>query len=608
MQRWIREHGAQPVAPRDLDLASAVQARDRRGDRRGREKPGEPVVEHGEREPVATVGELRKRKADEARVAEARGERQCAALVPLRRHKTGIAVPAESDEPAGEDRGSQRAAESLVEIDGEKRDEDEHRRERPEEGDPHEVAQPRRRTGELHGGPEQEEEQQQEALAEHPRRLLRPYAGPARRIAWQTAWATTARNRRGVDSAAVKVLLVGSGGREHALAWKLAQAPGLTGLHAAPGNPGIAALGDCHPVRADDAEALLGLARSLDTDLAVIGPEAPLVAGVADALRRNGVRVFGPGRAGARIEGSKSFAKDVMAAAGVPTAETFSVARPPCVVKVDGLAAGKGVFVCETAAQLDEALRAASAFEGPIVIEELLAGDEVSVFALCDGQRVLPLAPAQDFKRIGEGDTGPNTGGMGSFSPVSGLGPIEVAELVEQIHRPVIDELARRGAPFIGVLFAGLMLTESGPKVLEFNARFGDPETQSILPRLGGDLLGALAAAAGGDLDGVELAISEEAAVSVVLAADGYPERADVGTTIEGIEDAEAAGALVFHAGTALRGERLVTNGGRILSVTGTGATVAEARERAYDGCGRIRFDGMQYRRDIALDAAAPPR
>jgi phosphoribosylamine--glycine ligase len=405
----------------------------------------------------------------------------------------------------------------------------------------------------------------------------------------------------------VKVLLVGSGGREHALAWKLAQASGLTGLHAAPGNPGIAALGDCHPVRADDAEALLGLARSLDADLAVIGPEAPLVAGVGDALRRNGVRVFGPGRAAARIEGSKSFAKDVMAAAGVPTAETLSVARPPCVVKVDGLAAGKGVFICETSEQLDEGLRAASAFDGPIVIEELLAGDEISVFALSDGQRVVPLAPAQDFKRIGDGDTGPNTGGMGSFSPVPGFGQAEVAELVEQIHRPVIEELAHRGAPFVGVLFAGLMLTDSGPKVLEFNARFGDPETQSILPRLGGDLLGALAAAAGGDLEGVELDISDEAAVTVVLAAGGYPERADAGTSIDGIEDAEAAGALVFHAGTALRGERLATNGGRILGVTGLGSTVAEARERAYSGCDRIRFDGMQYRRDIALDAAAAP-
>ncbi len=398
---------------------------------------------------------------------------------------------------------------------------------------------------------------------------------------------------------------MGSGGREHALAWKLAGASGLTGLHAAPGNPGIAALGDCHPVRADDAEALLDLARSLDVDLAVIGPEAPLVAGVADALRRNGIPVFGPGRAAARIEGSKSFAKEVMTSAGVPTAEALAVARPPCVVKVDGLAAGKGVFICETAEQLDQGLRAASAYDGPIVIEELLAGDEISVFALSDGHRVVPLAPAQDFKRIGDGDTGPNTGGMGSFSPVPGFGPTEVAELVEQIHRPVVEELAHRGAPFIGVLFAGLMLTESGPKVLEFNARFGDPETQSILPRLDGDLLGALAAAAGGDLAGVELAVSEQAAVTVVLAAAGYPERADAGTTIEGIADAEAAGAIVFHAGTALRGELLVTHGGRILGVTGTGATVAEARDRAYAGCERIRFDGMQYRRDIALDATA---
>ena len=403
----------------------------------------------------------------------------------------------------------------------------------------------------------------------------------------------------------MKVLLVGSGGREHALAWKLAQAPGLNALHAAPGNPGIAALGDCHPVRADDAEALLGLARSLDVDLAVIGPEAPLVAGVADELRRNGIPVFGPGRAAARIEGSKSFAKDVMAAAGVPTAEAMAVARPPCVVKVDGLAAGKGVFVCDTSEELDEALRAASAFDGPIVIEELLAGDEISVFALSDGQRVLPLAPAQDFKRIGDGDTGPNTGGMGSYSPVPGFGPVEVAELVRQIHQPVVEELARRGAPFVGVLFAGLMLTEAGPKVLEFNARFGDPETQAILPRLEGDVLGALAAAAGGDLLGVELAASNDAAVTVVLAAGGYPERSDAGTPIEGVDEAEATGALVFHAGTARYGDRLVTNGGRILAVTGTGATIAEARESAYAGCELIRFDGMQYRRDIALDAAA---
>ena len=403
----------------------------------------------------------------------------------------------------------------------------------------------------------------------------------------------------------MRVLLVGSGGREHALARKLVQGAGVTALHAAPGNPGIAELGDCHPVRADDAEALLDLARSLDADLAVIGPEAPLVAGVSDALRRNGIAVFGPSRAAARIEGSKTFAKQVMLSAGVPMAETLAVARPPCVVKVDGLAAGKGVFVCETAEQLDEALRAASAYAGPIVIEELLAGDEISIFALSDGHRVVPLAPAQDFKRIGDGDAGPNTGGMGSFSPVPGFGPAEVAELVERVHAPVVEELARRGAPFIGVLFAGLMLTESGPKVLEFNARFGDPETQSILPRLDGDLLPALAAAAHGDLEGVELGITPDAAVTVVLAGDGYPERSDAGTPIEGIEDAEATGALVFHAGTARHGERLVTGGGRILAVTGVGPTLSEARERAYAGCERIRFDGMQYRRDIALAATA---
>ena len=294
-----------------------------------------------------------------------------------------------------------------------------------------------------------------------------------------------------------------------------------------------------------------------------------------------------------------------MAAAGVPTAEALAVARPPCVVKVDGLAAGKGVFVCETAEELDEALRAAAAFPGPIVIEELLDGEEVSVFALADGRDVVPLAPAQDFKRIGDGDTGPNTGGMGSFSPVPGFGAAEVAELVDRVHRPVIEELARRGSPFVGVLFAGLMLTEDGPKVLEFNCRFGDPETQSILPRLEGDFLGALAAAGGGDLAGVELAASEQAAVTVVLAAGDYPERSDSGTAIEGIEDAEAAGALVFHAGTALHGDRLVTNGGRILGVTGTGATIAEARDRAYAGAERITFAGVRYRRDIALAASA---
>ena len=405
----------------------------------------------------------------------------------------------------------------------------------------------------------------------------------------------------------MRVLVVGSGGREHALVWKLAQAGEVDALHAAPGNPGIAALGSCHPVRGEDGESLLALARELAVDLVVIGPEGPLVAGVADVLRHAGIAVFGPGRAAARIEGSKTFAKAVLAAASVPTAATLAVARAPCVVKVDGLAAGKGVFVCRAAAEVDAALVAAAAFEGPLVIEELLEGEEVSVFALSDGRTVIPLAAAQDFKRLGDGDSGPNTGGMGSYSPVPGMGAAEVAELVEQVHRPVVEELARRGSPFVGVLFAGLMLTESGPKVLEFNCRFGDPETQSILPRLEGDFLGALAAAAGGELGGVELAAAGDAAVTVVLAAGDYPERSDIGSEIAGVEEAEAGGALVFHAGTALRGDRLVTNGGRILGVTGVGATIAEARECAYSGCERITFAGARYRADIALSASSQP-
>lgn len=260
----------------------------------------------------------------------------------------------------------------------------------------------------------------------------------------------------------MRVLLVGSGAREHALAWKLSQSPALDELHAAPGNPGIARFGDCHPVRAEDREGLLGLARELGTDLVVIGPEAPLVAGVADELRRSGAAVFGPSRAAARLEGSKTFAKEVMRAGGVPTAETMAVARPPCVVKVDGLAAGKGVFVCRDRQELEAGLRAAAAFGGPLLIEELLEGEEVSLFALADGVNALPLAPAQDFKRVGDGDTGPNTGGMGSYSPVPGIGPAEVDELLEAVHRPVLAELASRGTPFVGLLYAGLMLTEIG--------------------------------------------------------------------------------------------------------------------------------------------------
>jgi phosphoribosylamine--glycine ligase len=401
----------------------------------------------------------------------------------------------------------------------------------------------------------------------------------------------------------VKVLLVGSGGREHALAWKFSQAPDLEELHAAPGNPGIARLGQCHPVRAEDGEGLLALAGSLGADLVVVGPEAPLVAGVADELRHAGVAVFGPSAGAARIEGSKSFAKDVMRAAGVPTADALSVARAPCVIKADGLTAGKGVFVCRNEQELDAALHGAAAFGDALVIEELLEGEEISVFGLCDGARAVALPAAQDFKRVEEGDVGPNTGGMGSYSPVPGFGAAEVEELVDAIHRPVLDELASRGAPFVGVLYAGLMLTDDGPQVLEFNCRFGDPETQSLLPRLESDLLGALVAAASGDLSGVELKFFDSAAVTVVLAAGGYPARGDVGSEIDGIDAAEEAGALVFHAGTALHGDRLVTNGGRILNVTACGETVAEARERAYAACELISFPGVRYRKDIAAVA-----
>jgi phosphoribosylamine--glycine ligase len=394
-------------------------------------------------------------------------------------------------------------------------------------------------------------------------------------------------------------VVVGSGAREHALAWRLAQSPGLTELHAAPGNPGIAQLGRCHPVRPDDAEGLLSLAVTIGADLVVIGPEGPLVAGVADELRMNGIPVFGPSADAARIEGSKSFAKDVMRAAGVPIAETLSVARAPCVVKADGLASGKGVFVCHTTGELDAALRDVTAFGGDFVIEELLEGEEVSLFALTDGRRVIPFGAAQDFKRIGDGDRGPNTGGMGAYSPVPWFDGAD--ELVETIHQPVVDELARRGSPFIGVLFAGLMMTPDGPKVLEFNARFGDPETQVLMPRLEGDLLQLLFACAVGDLSGSTARLGNGAAVTVVLAAPDYPARSDfAGAEIEGIAAAEAAGALVFHGGTAVRNGTVVTNGGRILSVTGTGPTVSDARDRAYAAVDLISFDGVQFRRDIA--------
>jgi phosphoribosylamine--glycine ligase len=395
------------------------------------------------------------------------------------------------------------------------------------------------------------------------------------------------------------VLVVGSGGREHALVWSLARGGSVGELHAAPGNPGIAALAHCHPVRADDHAALVSLALELRIDLVVVGPEAPLVAGLADELRHRGIAVFGPSAAAARIEGSKSFAKEVMESAGVPTARTLPVARPPCVVKIDGLAAGKGVWVCRTQSELDAALPAAEALGQPFHVEELLEGPELSVFAVCAGEVAVAFPPARDYKRIGDGDTGPNTGGIGSFSPLPDVPDEDAAEILESVHMPVLRELARRGTPFHGLLYAGLMRTEDGLRVIEFNCRFGDPETQSLLPRLESDLLPLLA----GDLS-QEPELGARAAVTVVLTAPDYPARSDYsGTPIEGVAEAEAAGALVFHAGTALHDGKLVTNGGRILNVVGVGPTVEAARTIAYDAAARIDFAGMHFRTDIAADA-----
>ena len=396
------------------------------------------------------------------------------------------------------------------------------------------------------------------------------------------------------------MLVVGSGGREHALAWKIAASNVLEELHAAPGNPGIAKLARCHPIRIDDVEGLLGLCRQHEIDLVVVGPEAPLVAGIADHLRAAGISVFGPGAGAALIEGSKSFAKEIMRAAGVPTAAALSEANAPCVVKADGLAGGKGVFVCRAQDEADRAVEQARALGGEVVVEELLEGEEVSLFALSDGADALPLAPAQDFKRLRDDDVGPNTGGMGSYSPVPFLAPDEIDELADLVHRPVLAELAKRGTPFVGLLYAGLMLTDDGPRVLEFNCRFGDPETQAILPRLEGDFLGALAGAADGALEGVDLSAGPQAAVTVVLASSGYPDDPQAGAPIEGVADAEATGALVFHAGTALRDGRLVSAGGRVLDITGIDDSVAEARDHAYAAVEQIDFRGAQFRHDIA--------
>ena len=421
----------------------------------------------------------------------------------------------------------------------------------------------------------------------------------------------------------MRILLVGSGGREHALAQALAASPTCGELHCAPGNPGIARVATCHDVAVDDLGGLVALAHHLEAGLVVIGPELPLVLGLADALRRARIAVFGPSSGAALVEGSKAFSKQLMHAAGVPTARSWTctdvdAARRAvdelggaCVVKADGLAAGKGVAVCAdratALAAIDSMLvdGAFGAAGSTVVVEQRLEGDEVSLLALCHGQSARPLAAAQDFKRVGDGDTGPNTGGMGAYSPVPWFDDAAAAEAAQLVHEPLLAELARRGIPFSGCLYAGLMLTADGPRVLEYNVRFGDPETQALVARLDGDLAAALLAIAHGAPDEVALGVRREAAVTLVLAAPGYPEATRSGQPITGIERAEALeGVSVQHAGTAVRDGRLVAAGGRVLGVTATAPTLAIARERAMAGAQQIEFDGKQVRSDIALRAA----
>jgi phosphoribosylamine--glycine ligase len=420
----------------------------------------------------------------------------------------------------------------------------------------------------------------------------------------------------------LRALVVGGGGREHAIVRALARSTAAPELLCAPGNAGVAADAEVFAgMAADDARAIVALARDREVGLAVIGPEAALVAGVVDALEAAGVPTFGPSRAAAALEGSKAFAKELMAAAGVPTASHLllrdheeavaALARVayPTVLKADGLAAGKGVILCADEGEARDALdvffteRRFGATT--VVLEEFLEGEELSLLALCDGENVLPLAPAQDYKRIFDGDRGPNTGGMGSYSPVPGFGAEEVEEIVERVHRPVVAAMAERGTPFHGVLYAGLMIGPDGPKVLEFNARFGDPETQAVLPRLRSDLVDLFRAAREpGGLAGLSADFDDDWAVTVVLASAGYPESSSKGDVIHGLE-AAAEIAEVTHAGTAGRDGEIVTAGGRVLNVTGLGPDPAAARDRAYDAAGRISFDGMQVRSDIAARAVA---
>jgi phosphoribosylamine--glycine ligase len=421
----------------------------------------------------------------------------------------------------------------------------------------------------------------------------------------------------------MKVLVVGGGGREHALCWALSASPVLTRLFCAPGNAGIAEVAECVPIGAEDVPALVAFAKREGVGLVVAGPEAPLTLGLADACAGAGLRCFGPTAAAARLEGSKAFMKEVAEAAGVPTARWARFDNPaaarahlratgaPIVVKADGLAAGKGVVVARTLAEAEEAVaammerRVHGAAGATVVIEECLEGPEVSFFALCDGEVALPLAAAQDHKRVGEGETGPNTGGMGAYSPPPVFTEALREEVMARIVRPVLAEMARRGAPFRGVLFAGLMLTAAGPRLLEINVRFGDPECQALMVRLRSDLLTAMLAACDGELADFDLRWSEAHSLVVVLAARGYPGAYAKGSVIRGLERAQAVpGVQVFHAGTARRADgALVASGGRVLGVTATGATLREARDAAYRAVDAIEWPEGFCRRDIGARA-----
>jgi phosphoribosylamine--glycine ligase len=417
----------------------------------------------------------------------------------------------------------------------------------------------------------------------------------------------------------VKVLVLGAGAREHALVVALAADPAVTALAAAPGNPGMAGTAELLAVDLMDGAAVAELAGRWGADLVVVGPEAPLVAGVADAVRQHGIACFGPSRAAAALEGSKAFAKQVMVEAGVPTAravvcdtdeqvvEALAEFGTPHVVKDDGLAAGKGVVVCDDdATALEHAHGCLAKSGGRVVVEEFLDGPEVSLFCLTDGTTVVPLAPAQDFKRLGNGDEGPNTGGMGAYSPLP-WAPDDLAQrVVEQVAQPTVDALRRRGTPFVGLLYVGLALTGRGLRVIEFNARFGDPETQVVLARLRTPLAGLLHAAATGTLADVPpLEWSDDAAVTVVLASPGYPASPSTGGVIDGLDVQDEETCVVLHAGTALDGYgHTICAGGRVLSVVGTGPDLTAARDAAYRRLHRIALDGGQYRIDIALDAS----